>query len=563
MLGATAPPMTFGRSVPLTWDPGLEILPAISPDGRAVAYAAGNTARVHIYVRQTAGGRPIRVADDSAIVEQAPSWSPDGSRVLYLARGAVFSAPAAGGAPRQEVPGFGQDRITAAAWAPDGRTILFAAGDSLHLRNPDGSTRMLARVAEPTMCAWSPSAELVACSSGNARYVTFGVQFGNLSPNRIVVVRVRDGATTTITDSTSNNVSPAWSRDGRQIYYVSNRQGRGDIYAQEIDRAGRATAPAMRLTTGLGAHTASLSSDGTRLAYAIFTPSANLWSVPIPSGGPITATGATPVTFGANLVENSNVSRDGRWLVYDTNIGGTSDIYRISLSAPNAEPERLTNDPADDFSAESSPDGSEIVFHSWRTGSRDVFVQPLDGRPLQRVTSSPAQEWVARWSPDGRALVFSYGVESQSVWIVRRGADGKWGAPVQRVAAGLWPAWSPDGRWIAYCAARGGSLLVTPVDSGPARVVLDVTRPGMPQVEQPLWGPDGRTIYFKSHDADGLASFWSVPMTGGTPRLLVRLDDPERQSYRAGWSLGRDRIYFPIEDRQSDVWVMDVTPRDR
>ena len=85
----------------------------------------------------------------------------------------------------------------------------------------------------------------------------------------------------------------------------------------------------------------------------------------------------------------------------------------------------------------------------------------------------------------------------------------------------------------------------------------------MPQVEQPLWGPDGRTIYFKSHDADGLASFWSVPMTGGTPRLLVRLDDPERQSYRAGWSLGRDRIYFPIEDRQSDVWVMDVTPRDR
>ena len=563
ILGAEGPPMTFGRAAPLTWDPGLEILPAISPDGRAVAYTAGNTARVHIFVRQTVGGRPIRIAGDSAVVEQAPSWSPDGSRVLYLARGAVFSAPAAGGAPRQEIPVFGQERITAAAWAPDGRTILFAAGDSLHLRDPDGTTRMLARVAEPTMCAWSPNAELVACSSGNARYATFGVQFGNLSPNRIVVVRVRDGATTTISDSTSNNVSPAWSRDGRRIYYVSNRQGRGDIYAQVIDGDGRAAAPVLRLTTGLGAHTISLSADGTRLAYAIYTPSANLWSVPIPSDGPITAVGATPVTFGANLVENSSISRDGRWLVYDTNIDGTSDIYRLSLSAPNAEPERLTNDPADDFSADPSPDGSEVVFHSWRTGSRDVFVQPLDGRPLQQITSSPAHEWVPRWSPDGRALVFSHGVESQSVWIVRRGADGKWGVPVQRVAAGVWPAWSPDGRWIAYCPTRGGPLLVTPVDSGPPRVVLDVSKPGMPQVEQPLWAPDGRSLYFKSHDNAGLTSFWSVSVAGGSPRLLVRLDDPDRQSYRAGWSLSRDRIYFPIEDRQSDVWVLDVSPRDR
>jgi Tol biopolymer transport system component len=410
---------------------------------------------------------------------------------------------------------------------------------------------------EPTNCAWSPNGELIACASGNSRYAMVGVQLGNLSPNRIVVVRVRDGATTTVTDSASINVSPVWSRDGRSIYYVSNRDGRGDVYVQRIARDGHSEGAVVRMTTGLGANYISLSENGSRLAFAVYTPTSNVWSLPISAGAPSSAASATPVTTGVQVIENLNVSHDGSWLLYESNVAGNSDVYRLRLAG--GEPERLTSDPSDEFSADLSPDGTEVAFHSWRTGSRDIWVQPLDGRPLQHVTTSPGHEWTPEWSPDGRALLYVAGVERRTLWIVRRGADGSWSAPVQRFTNGYWPVWSPDGRWLAMgTRLLGGSLLVAPADSGAARVVLDATKPGAPQVERPQWSQDGRTIYFKSHDASGRASFWSVPVAGGAPRLLARFDDPARPSYRPQWTLGRDRLYFAIEDRQSDVWVMDV-----
>ena len=79
--------MTFGSRVKVTWDPGMEVLPAISPDGRTVAYASGTSARMRVFVRPVAGGRGIALTDDTTQVQSHPRWSPDGSRVLFLERG--------------------------------------------------------------------------------------------------------------------------------------------------------------------------------------------------------------------------------------------------------------------------------------------------------------------------------------------------------------------------------------------------------------------------------------------------------------------------------------------
>jgi Tol biopolymer transport system component len=556
-----AAPVEFDQSVQVTSEPGLEVHPAISPDGRAVAYAAGTSVKTRLYVRQVVGGRANMLTEDSAASESNPQWSRDGTRILYLAHNAVFSVAAAGGAVRQEIPAPPRAAVTSAAWGPDGQTIAYAVLDSLYLRTPVGTSRALARIPEAALCSRSPDGALIACASGNARYLTVGVQFGNLSPSRVMVARVEDGATSLVTDSTSINESPVWSPDGRWLYYVSNRRGRGDIYAQRIAHSGHASGPPVRLTTGLGAQSISISADGSRFAYGVYTARANIWSVPIPAAGPISATTATPVTTGSQVVENLRMSRDGKWLVYESSLAGNSDIYRIGIGG-NGEPERLTTDPADDFSGDLSPDDREVAFHSWRAGSRDIYVQPLDGRPVERVTFAPTQERIPVWSPDGTALVFSVGGEDRSIWIVRRKPDGSWGAPVMRSPTGAWADWSPDGRTFAFTSAfLGGSLVTMPVDSGAPRVVLDAAQPGNPLVQQVYWGQDGQTIYFKSHDQAGNASIWSVPAAGGAPRLLVRFDDPQRPSYRQQWALGRDHFYFPIEDRQSDVWVLDAVKR--
>jgi len=65
-------------------------------------------------------------------------------------------------------------------------------------------------------------------------------------------------------------------------------------------------------------------------------------------------------------------------------------------------------------------------------------------------------------------------------------------------------------------------------------------------------------IYFESHDARGNASIWAEPAAGGAPRLLVRFDPVLHPSYRVNFAVGNGRFYFPSDDRQSDIWTMEV-----
>ncbi len=175
----SAAPLEFDQSVQVTSEPGLEVHPAISPDGRAVAFAAGTSVKTRLFVRQVVGGRANMLTEDSSTSESNPQWSRDGTRILYLAHNAVFSVAAAGGSVRQEIPAPARGAVASAAWGPDGQTIAYAVLDSLYLRTSSGTTRPLARIPEAALCSWSPDGALIACASGNARYQTVGGQFGN------------------------------------------------------------------------------------------------------------------------------------------------------------------------------------------------------------------------------------------------------------------------------------------------------------------------------------------------------------------------------------------------
>jgi serine/threonine-protein kinase len=548
-------PLTFGHSIKVTWDPALEALPAISPDGRSVAYASGTPARMRVFVRSVAGGRGIALTDDTTQVQSHPRWSPDGSRVLFLQGGGVFSVPASGGAESPEVPPGRTSPVVSAGWSPDGKSIGYVVEDSLFVRDAKNGSRGIAGFFEPNACQWSPDGEYIACASGNAISMMVGSLFGNQSPSQIVTVRVTDGVIASITDSLSVNQSPIWSPDGRWLYFVSNRFGPRDIFAAAMS-GGRRTRPAMRLTTGLNAHTISLAADGGRLAFASLEIESNAWSIPLPAHPPATASGETQLTFGVQLVETADMSSDGRWLVYDSDLGGNADLYRMAL--PSGTPERLTTDSSDDFFPDISPDGREIAFHSWRGGSRDIYVLPLDGGPIQRVSSSPRQEAVASWSPDGTRLTFADFTGRGGIWTAKR-VDGEWQPPVLRLDHGVWPRWSPDGKFLSFSSHLiRGSIWMMPADSGPPRLLADTTGPLGVFSDQPLWSPDGRSILTRSTNQDGEATFWSVPLNGEAPRLLLTFNGPGPRPSRGGWGIHGNRIVYTAPAQHSDVWVMEV-----
>jgi serine/threonine protein kinase len=86
----------IGQTQRITHDPGLEIDPAISPDGKMIAYAAGNIGTMSLYVRQIAGGRTIPLTADLHYACRWPRWSPDGTQISFQSQGSVYVVPALG-----------------------------------------------------------------------------------------------------------------------------------------------------------------------------------------------------------------------------------------------------------------------------------------------------------------------------------------------------------------------------------------------------------------------------------------------------------------------------------
>jgi Tol biopolymer transport system component len=562
-------PLRLGRAGQLTSEPGLEVQPSLSPDGRAVAYAVGNSLHMRIAVRPTAGGRARWLTTDSAAIESLPFWSPDGRRVLFLSRGGVFSAPARGGAARQEVAGRAGAIVRSATPSRDGRAIAFVRADSLLLQDlRSGATRLITTGADLHSCRWSPDGAWLACVSGNSFYMAVqavpgvGPMFANRAPSSMVLVRAAGGRPIGVSDSASLNQSPVWSPDGRRLYYVSDRDGPRDLYALDFrPRAPQSGAP-VRITTGMGVHSFDLSADGARLVYAAYSNLANAWAIPIPReprAAPVSATAETarPVTVENQSVEGVRVSSDGRWLVYDSDRSGSSHVYRIPTAGGEAE--LLTHGEKGEFRGALSPSGRELAYHSFRTGSRQIFLLTLTTGSVRQLTRFPGQLAMANWAPGGSAVSF-FDMTTDVVMVVSRDPNGQWGTPRVLATRGWRPEWSPDGRTLAFISPFDGRISIVPAVGGTRRDVY-VPATGDPRAELAVFSADGRRLYFKSHDALGRASFWSVPVSGGRPRPLVRFDDPAWSSNRFDFASDGSRFYFTVEDRQSDLWLADVARR--
>src|SRR5206468_6285952 len=82
-LSRTPPPVQLGRRVQMTLTPGLEIDPALSPDGKFVAFVAGPLSATRLYVRQVDGGTPAAITRENDGFARDPRWSPDGQRLIF------------------------------------------------------------------------------------------------------------------------------------------------------------------------------------------------------------------------------------------------------------------------------------------------------------------------------------------------------------------------------------------------------------------------------------------------------------------------------------------------
>jgi serine/threonine-protein kinase len=552
-------PLVLGRRTQVTIAPDLELDPALSPDGKLIAYVSGGPGTFRIYVRQVEGGTPVEVAPQAGAPQRSPRWSPDGTSLLFAGVGGIYRVPALGGIPHQIVGAQPSERPSSdAAWSPDGRAIAYPARDSLVVRDiASGSERAVAGGPQLHLPAWSPDGRWIAVTQFATGFIFGGRFLGDLAPSRILLVPAQGGDPIEIAGGGSLNVDPTW-RSPDELLLVSNREGARDIYRLRIGRDGRPRGALERLTTGLNPHSISLAADGSSLAYATFLETVNVWTLP-PSPSPDDL--PRQLTTEQQIIEGFDISPDGRWIAFDSNRDGSQHIFRMPL--PDGPVQRLTNGAWDDFLPRFSPDGRQLAFHSYRLGARRVFTVGVEGGSPEQVTSAPGSQLQVDWTPDGNGLVFDHRgpASAPAVQLVRRTGAG-WSEPIvlARTVGGAAPAGggprvSNDGRTVLF--VDGESIRIVPITGGPVRTVF--SRPDEPALRAD-WALDDKALYVISADSLG-SSLWHVPLAG-EQRRIAPLDDRHRQMTRYGFEIREDGIYFTRGERQADISVVSLEPRE-
>jgi serine/threonine-protein kinase len=374
----------------------LEVDAAISPDGRLVAYAVGRMGRMRIFVRQRAGGVPLPRSEGVPGSHRWPRWSPDGTHLVFVALAgpddsvatSLQVVPTIGGTPRKILSA--RQRLYTPTWSRDGTVIAFSDGGGILVIPSDGggTPRRLVSGDQFHSPVFSPDGTQLAFVAGNL----LGEFMFNIAGSSIRVIPANGGNAQPVTDSIHGNWSPAWSADGRSVLYVSDATGEREVYQQPLNRKSEPVGRAHRLTAGLGAMALSLSADGRFAAYSVVRLRSQVFQADVSRGIDSALSGLKPVTAEAQAIEGLDVSRDGKWLVFDSNRDGSQDIYKVALDANTGEAIRLTTHPAADLMPQWSPDGREIAYYSMRNGNRDIRVMTADGRDDRAVTSDTAQE---------------------------------------------------------------------------------------------------------------------------------------------------------------------------
>jgi Tol biopolymer transport system component len=488
------------RTVPLTSYLGNESDPALSPDGRQVAFIwdGGSTKGANLYVKLVDGGDPALISTGPAL---APAWSPDGSRLAFIrheneggvVRDAIFVVFARGGGEQRVADGYGHRH--GLSWSPHGARLAFT-----HQELPTGSSLIY----------------LLSLDSGRKTQLT----------------------RTPVKDF--DEWSPGFSPDGTELAFVRGDDGKADIYIASLDRGTE-----RRLTIGAAA-TAGLDwvPDGQSLVFSALSAGRaglySLWKVSTSGGEP------QPLAVG-ELGARPTLSRSGSRLAY-VRANFSTQIYRVPGPAGDAgNVEQLIASTGRNYRPSYSPDGTQISFMSSRSGNLEVWVCDSEGRNCRQLTFlQRAWSGMQRWSPDGRRIAFmSINGDNYDIYTVN--SAGGVAEPFTADSSDeVLPSWSNDGRWLYFGSDRTGQLEIwkKPVDGGKA---IQITRNGGAFSYE---SEDGRFLYFAKTVARGWEpGLWRVPVEGGKETLVLA------QASWPRWTLAGSNIaYVNVEHRPRPIF---------
>jgi serine/threonine-protein kinase len=513
----------------------------ISPDDRTVVYAAEGPKGIQLYARRVdeLSARPLRDTEGAAW----PFFSPDGAWVGFYAAGAIRTVPLAGGPATLVVEVPGPTPFGPPAWGDDGMIYYTTAAP-----NASGAYRVPPAGGVPAQVVPSDSAGFPYHSAIRARPLPGGhallVSRARIGARVLPVMEVRDLRTGRV-QALGPGMAPHYAAG-----YLVYAQPDGRLYRRPFDVHRLApTGPEEEVARDILRF--DISSAGS-LVYQIGVPTT-------PLTGRLTLVdrvGRVVQTYPASAPWTPRFAPDGRRIAFGAFAPGesVSDIWITDLAAGTTE--RITADSTHDGDPQWSPDGQALVYSGARAGvAADLFVRTLAGGSPRQLTRRPGTEVPSDWSPDGKTVAFTAQSDTSGNDLWLQPIDG--GAARAYLAtpaneAGL--RVSPNGRWAAYMSDETGRWEVyVQAYPTPGRKALVSAAGGV----NPVWGRDGRTLYYWQLDAQSpqgsqliAASVGADDAATGGP-LTVRGRTP---LFRASY-LGIDRLSvnpIPLYDVSPD-----------
>ena len=505
--------------------------PAISPDGRYVAYVQRDGDSYSLWLRQTTTTSTVQVVPSQpGVTLLGSTFTPDGTSIDFVRQAAgapadVWRVPFLGGTPRPLVA----EVASPISWAPDGRRIAFlrtrfspTLSSQLFVAAADGGQeRELASdvAPEPWISlvapwrpsfapAWSPDGKLIAIAA----------------VGRVVFVNGENGSLHDVVVSPQPPSGLSWLNADSLVFNQPAQIGSpGQLY-----RLPYPVGPLSRLTNDVSNYVgASLTSDGSGLVTGLRDWRMDLWVGDGDGGG------------GRDIVRRAPISVDrlawsGEQLLYGTVVGGRPAIMRVTPGQDTSEEVLL-----DALSPGVTSDGSTIVFVT-SSPEPDLWKADANGRRMTRLAQSVTMSRMVI-TPDDRSVLYRSLIDrSVAIWMVA--IDG--GTPV-KLTDGASASVSRDGASLAFTDSRA-SLIVCALPGCTSRRTI-----GSAQFDAAVsWVPDGRSVAYAS---DG--NVWVQPLDGGPPRQLTRFTD-RRPIGDFQWSRDGKRLAVTRSTETNDIVLL-------
>src|SRR5262245_21363632 len=540
-------PLANAKFTRLTDFPGDEVSPALSPDGKFAVFLSDRGETQEVSLTQVGTGRFQRLAGRAtsalSTTNRPLGFTGDGSEIWLPGppAGPRFRLiPLIGGVERP----FLEEKTGGAFWSPDGKRMVYftnVPGDPMFVADHDGSNSRQIFVDRPGMHnhfpAWSPDGRWIYFVHG--RFPETNMDIWRIPSTGGQLERLTEF------DSYIGYPTPV---DSRTVLYIgADRDGSGPwLWAFDVERKA-----VRRVTFGLERYSSiSAASGGHRLIASVANPVATLWSVPIldriaeesdvkPYAVP-EARALMPRFGGTSLFYlSSQGGNDGLWRLDG---GQATEIWKGSETA-------LLDPPA------VSRDGHHAAVVIRRNGKQNLLLITVDGSQARPLAETLEVRGAAAWSPDGKWIVTGGNDGTGGDGLFKIPVDGG-GLPRLTTGTATNPVWSPDGMLIAYTG-----ILVNAV--APLLAVRpDGSAIRLPSIQLPAGGERlqflGKSlIYMQQRAGSLLEDFWMLDLTTLKTRQLTRLN---QSAIMRTFDISPDgkQIVFDRLRNNSDIVLIDL-----